>query len=62
MVGMMQDDARALIDSIISLAYFMRGGITYSELMNMTYGVRDRVETFIKTRLEQESKNLHPNY
>lgn len=62
MIGMLQDDARALIDSIISLAYFMRGGITYSELMNMTSGVRDRVESFIKSRLEQEAKNPNPVY
>ena len=59
---MLQDDAQALIDSVISLAYFMRGGVTYSELMNMTSGVRDRIENFVKQRLEQESKSLNPVY
>jgi len=59
---MLQDDAQALIDSIISLAYFMRGGITYSELMNTTSGVRDRIESFIKHRLDQEAKSAHPVY
>ena len=62
MIGMLQDDARDLIDSIIQLAYFMRGGITFSELMNITSGVRDRIENFIKQRLESESKGPRPNY
>ena len=59
---MLQDDAQSLIDSVISLVYFMRGGITYSEIMNVTSGVRDRIENFIKSRLEQEAKNPNPNY
>lgn len=62
MIGTLQDEAKALIDSVISLAYFMRGGATYEELMNMTYGERDRVSEFIKNRLEQEMKKPTPIY
>jgi hypothetical protein len=62
MIGMMQDEARAIVDNAISLAYFMRGGITYSEIMNLTSGVRDRIEVFLKNRLESEAKSMNPVY
>ena len=62
MVAGMQDEAQALIDGCVSLAYWMRGGATYGEIMHMTYGERSRLSSFIDKRLEIEKKNLHPCY
>ena len=62
MIGTLQGDAQALVDSVISLCYFMRGGATYSEMMNMSPGQRDRIRRFVDQRLEEESKSMHPVY
>ena len=51
-----------IVDGIIELVYFMRGAITYEEMMRRTPGERDRMSEFLKKRLQTESKNMHPNY
>lgn len=58
----MQRAAQSLVDSCVSLAYWMRGGATYGEIMNMTVGERIRVTDFIQRRLEIEKKNPYPCY
>lgn len=62
MVAGMQNEAQILIDGCVSLAYWMRGGATYSEIMHMTYGERSRLSSFVDKRLEIEKKNPYPNY
>ena len=52
----MQRDAMSLVDSVVALSYWMRGGATYENIMHMTPGERDRLAQFIEKRLEQESK------
>ena len=51
-----------LLDGVLSLCYFMRGGITYDEMLNTTVGERARIEKFVSKRLEAESKKIHPVY
>lgn len=51
-----------LIDEVIQLVYFMRGGISYDELMDKTYVERQRFANYIDKRLENESKNPNPVY
>lgn len=51
-----------LVDELIELAYFMRGAITYDQMLERTPGERDRIAKFVKKRLDQESKHMHPNY
>lgn len=58
----MQGEAARLVDSCISLSYWMRGAITYGEMMNTTFGERERIGAFIERRLESEKKNPSPNY
>jgi len=55
-------DAANTVKSVIRLVYFMRGSISYQELMNMSYAERDMVSEFISGRLEQEAKRIHPVY
>ncbi len=58
----LQKEATNLIDGIISLTYFMRGSITYEEMMRRTPGERDRISTFLDKRFETEKNNPHPVY
>ena len=51
-----------IIEEIIQLTYFMRGAISYEEMMLRTPGERDKIGNFIKKRLEQESKKTFPIY
>lgn len=51
-----------IVDSAIEMIYFMRGAISYNDMMLMTPGERDRVGSFVEKRLDQESKSPYPNY
>ena len=48
--------AASIIDDNIQLAYFMRGAISYHDLMEMTYMERQRVSEFINNRLTEEKE------
>lgn len=58
----LQKEATNLIDGIISIVYFMRGAISYEELMRRTPGERDRISAFLDKRFETEKNNPHPVY
>jgi hypothetical protein len=58
----LQNDARRLVDAIISIVYYMRGAISYEEMMRRTPGERERFSSFLDKRFEQEKKNPHPVY
>lgn len=62
MFNSLQREGRALLDSIISLIYFMRGALSYTEAMNMSFAERQVVSEFIEKRLEQEKKSPSPVY
>jgi len=58
----LERDIDILLDNVIEHCYFMRGAISYEEMMMRTPGERQRIGEFIKKRLEMESKKIHPNY
>ena len=62
MFATLQRDSERLLDSIIGLIYFMRGGLSYTEAMNMSFAERTIVSSFIEHRLDQEKGNPYPNY
>ena len=62
MFGELQTATRSLIEECVSLAYFMRGGIQYEDLMFRTPVERQVMGKFIKERLEMENKKMYPNY
>ncbi|TFG97008.1 hypothetical protein E4H12_09715 [Candidatus Thorarchaeota archaeon] len=62
MFGRLQADSRALIKEVVQLVYFMRGGVTYEEMMRRTPGERSEISDFIEKRLEDESKKMNPVY
>lgn len=55
-------DVSQTLKSVIQLVYFMRGSISYHDMMNMSFVERQMVGDFISERLEQESKRMHPVY
>ena len=59
MIGRLQSEAKQILDSVNQLIYFMRGSVTYTEAMNMSYAERTLVSTFIERRFEAEKKNPH---
>lgn len=62
MFGSLRRDIEATIDDLIQIAYFMRGAISYEELMFRTLGERQRMSKFIERRLDIEFKSRYPVY
>lgn len=58
----LQNEVKGLTMSVIELVYFMRGSVSYNEMMEMTPGERDLVKEFIDKRLENESDKMFPVY
>ena len=48
-------EVQGLIDSCVELSWYMRGGITYDQLLLVSAAERDRFLNFINKRME----NLH---
>jgi len=62
MFGRLQREAEIIVDDVVELTYFMRGAISYEEMMRRTYGERQRVAHFIEKHLKQEAKKPYPQY
>ena len=60
MFGQLQRDTEATLHRIIELVYFMRGSVSYEEMLRRTYGERQRMGDFIERRIEVESKRPFP--
>lgn len=62
MFGRLSSEATAFLDHLVELVYFMRGGVTYEEMLRRTPGERQIISEFINRRLESEKKSPHPVY
>lgn len=51
---------RNLVKSCVELIYYMRGAVTYNEVMNMSAAERDLLSEFINERLKEASKMSFP--
>lgn len=51
-----------IIESVISLVYFMRGSVQYNDVMSLSYYERQVMNQFIERRLEIESNKINPVY
>jgi hypothetical protein len=58
----LQREAQDIVKSVISLVYFMRGAISYTEMMQMSVPERHLISEFLDERFEVESKSPHPIY
>lgn len=62
MFSRLQSESTAIVESVVELVYFMRGSVTYEEMMRRTPGERQLIDEFLKKRLKAESKSPHPVY
>lgn len=62
MIDRMQSESRALIKSLVNLVYFMRGSISYDQMMWMTFAEREVVKDFLDERFEIEKNRTNPIY
>lgn len=60
MIDRLNTEAKALIQSAIEISYFMRGGISYEQVLNRSALERDMMTEFINKRLEAASKMPFP--
>ncbi len=63
MYKMLNGETRAILHSVVQLAYFMRGAMTYNQILyTMSYVEREIAFDYVNSRLEIESKSPHPVY
>ena len=62
MISQLQHEAKQILETVVRLVYFMRGSVTYHQMLDMTFMEREIIDEFVAGRLEQERKNPHPNY
>jgi len=63
MFNVLRRESENLMESVISVIYFMRGSVSFQEMMcQVTPGVRGLMQEFIDKRLEIESKKMFQNY
>lgn len=58
----MDKEAANIKNEIIKMCWFMRGGITYNEAMNLSHSERVMISELIKDNLETTKKSGLPFY
>ena len=56
----MAAEVRDIYRTNIQFTWYMRGGISYTEIMNMDYGQREMISDLIKENLETTKKSQMP--
>lgn len=62
MFNRLSSESENIVNTVISLCYFMRGSISYDDMMFRTPGERDLISTFIDKRLNQEKDKMYQVY
>ena len=63
MFKQLQNDARHLLKQVVSLAFYMRGGIQYSDLLlNRTRAEREVMEDFLGENIRNQKGSTHLVY
>lgn len=63
MFSRFQRDSELLMENVISLIYFMRGAVSFEEMMcQVTPGIRQQMSDFIDKRLDAERKKMFAIY
>jgi hypothetical protein len=60
MLDDMDREARAVREDALKMCWYMRGGITYDEAMNLGYQERDIISKLIKENLDTTKKSGLP--
>ena len=63
MYNRLNGEVTAILNSIVQLTYFMRGGMKYDHILyGMSYIEREIAFDYVSKRLEMEMKSPHPVY
>jgi hypothetical protein len=60
MIDEMDREARQVREDALKMCWYMRGGLTYDEAMNLGYQERDIISGLIKENLETTKKSGLP--
>ena len=60
MLDDMDREARAVREDALKMCWYMRGGLTYDEAMNLGYQERDIISKLIKENLDTTKKSGLP--
>ncbi len=56
----MEKDCSTIRDEALKMCWYMRGGLTYVEAMNLSHGEREIIGRLIKENLETTKKSGMP--
>ena len=62
MFSRMNANVKRLVDTLIELTYFLRGGLQYRDALQLTFIERQQMLEFLERRLEVEAKKTYPQY
>lgn len=60
MVDVMDQEAKQIRNSVLKLCWYMRGGVTYTEGMNMSSQERELINAIIKENIDTTKKSGLP--
>ena len=60
MVDRMEKEANDIKAQCLKMSWHMRGGSTYEDVLNMSFGERNMIAELIKTNLETTQKSKLP--
>lgn len=55
-------EVAGLVNSVVELSWYMRGGLQYHDALNLTPGERDSIRSFIDRRMESIKDHSFPVY
>jgi hypothetical protein len=58
----LQGEVRTTIKNIVQLVWFMRGAISYHEMLTMTHAEREIVKEWVEEHLDTQKKSMYPVY
>lgn len=58
----MRLEISGIVNSVVELSWYMRGGLQYHDALNLTPGERDIMRSFIDRRMEKLKDHSFPVY
>lgn len=58
----LNNETKMIIHNIVELAWYLRGGMSYHDLMNTSFIERQIISDFITTRMEKIKDHHYPVY
>ena len=56
-IAQLGNETRAILTSVLELVYFMRGGLSYTEAIQMSAGERDIVADLVNRQIKNAKDN-----